>query len=101
MSAAAPDFADARRLVRDHLLDHWKAEDGRLYVAENGFESPTQWRVLAGSYENLVDHDPEYAVEPGVAYLVDKASGQVQTVHLIPANLAELDAMLPYGIPEA
>lgn len=93
------DFADARRLVRDHLLDRWKAEDGRLYVVENGYESPTQWRVIAGSYENLVEHDPEYLIEPDVTYLVDKASGQVETVTLTADNLARLDAMLPYGSP--
>lgn len=96
---AAPDFADARRIVRDFLLDHWTAEDGQLYVADYGYESPTQWRVPAGSYEALVLRDPDYLIEPGAACLVDKQTGQVESVPLTPDNLARLESMTTYGNP--
>ncbi|MGQ0630011.1 MAG: hypothetical protein ACT4P1_03150 [Sporichthyaceae bacterium] len=96
-SPAAPEFADARRLVREHLLDRWTEQDGRLYIAEVGRQSPTHWCLDAGSYEALVLEDPEFVVEPAVTYLVDKVSGAVQEVPLTTENLTSLGEMTAYG----
>lgn len=94
-TGAADQFADARRLVRDHLLDEWTAERGQLWVADYGYEDATGWYLPAGSYEDLELHDPEFATEP-VAHLVDKQSGEVQILALASAQ-ARIDAMTPYG----
>jgi hypothetical protein len=69
-------------------------------VAEYGFQSDTHWRVIAGSYEVLVDQDPEaieLAPDPGSTYLVSKQTGEIETVPLTSDNLERLSFMLPYG----
>lgn len=93
-------FADARRIVREHLLDHWTAANGRLHIAEHGFESPTQWRVLAESHEVPAEDDAETANSeplPDVAYLVSKESGELEIMPLTSDNNERLSFMTPYG----
>ncbi len=93
-------FADARRIVREHLLDHWTAANGRLHIAEHGFESPTHWRVLAEAHPVEPDEEAEPVAGdplPEQAYLVSKETGSLETVPLTPDVAARLDAMTPYG----
>lgn len=94
-------FADARRIVRDHLLDRWTAANGRLHVAEHGYENPTHWRVLAESQATPAEEDePEAGPEdpiPERAYLVSKETGDLETVPLTSDNVERLSFMTPYG----
>ncbi len=89
-------FADARRIVRDHLLNSWTAANGRLQIAENGYESPTHWRVLAESAPVADDEDDQTVEDPlpARAYLVSKESGQIETVAETDPRLG---SMAPYG----
>lgn len=90
------DFDYARRLVRDHLLDRWKAEDGRLVIAPLGFENATHWRVVASAEPTDPTDDEPPAAAPadlsGRAFLVDKSTGAVSEV-----SVAEVGGMTPYG----
>lgn len=93
-------FADARRIVREHLLDHWTAANGRLHIADHGFESPTHWRVLAESHPIEADEDSEPVASdplPDTAYLVSKDTGALETVELTSDNVERLSFMTPYG----
>ena len=93
-------FADARRIVRDHLLNSWTEADGRLWVADYGFENDTHWRVIAGSHEVLVEKDPEaieLASTPPATYLVSKQTGEIEVVPLTPDNVERLSFLTPYG----
>ncbi|HVE24634.1 MAG TPA: hypothetical protein VNC22_04490 [Sporichthya sp.] len=94
------DFDSARRLVRDHLLDRWRSQDGRLVVFPRGFEDATHWRVIvAADPVEPAEDDP--AAPPidlsGRAFLVDKSSGAVSETSVTDPRIA---AMTPWGPPD-
>ena len=96
------DFDYARRLVRDHLLDRWRAEDGRLVVSPRGFEDATHWRVVVSAElpdpTDLSDDEPlpRSTLDLSArAFLVDKATGAVSEV---PAGDPRVAAMNAYGV---
>lgn len=95
------DFDYARRLVRDHLLDRWRAEDGRLLIAPRGFENATHWRVVASAEPTDAADDEPLPGEPadlsGRAFLVHKQTGAVTDV---PATDPVVAAMAPWGPPD-
>jgi hypothetical protein len=93
-------FDDARRLVRDHLLDRWTGQDGRLVVGERGFQDATHWRVLASAVpvEDAEDEPAPAADLTDRAFLVDKASGAVTELP-VAGNEARWQAMTPWGPP--
>ncbi|WP_156870036.1 hypothetical protein [Sporichthya polymorpha] len=97
----AVSFDDARRLVRDHLLDRWTSTDGRLVIAKQGFTDTTRWRVVA--HAEPIEDDPADAPPPpdlsGTAFLVDKTTGQITEIP-VAGNELELDLMLPWGVPD-
>ena len=101
MRASEISFDDARRIVRDHLLNRWTAQDGRLVIAERGFQDATHWRVVASAVP-VEDAEDETAPAPpdlaGRAFLVDKATGEVDEVP-VAGNEARWQAMLPWGAP--
>ena len=93
-------FDDARRLVRDHLLDRWTGQDGRLVVGERGFEDATHWRVMASA---VPIEDPEDDPAPAAnladrAFLVDKTTGDVTELP-VAGNEGRWEAMTPWGPP--
>jgi hypothetical protein len=104
MRASEVTFDDARRIVRDHLLDRWTAQHGRLVVAERGFQDTTHWRVVASAApveEASAEEDDEVAPPPSLddrAFLVDKASGEVTELP-VAGNEARWQAMTPWGPP--
>lgn len=103
MRAPEVTFDDARRLVRDHLLDRWRAQDGRLVVAEQGFQDATHWRVLANAValedpDDSADSAPPAVDLAGLAFLVDKSTGELAEVP-VAGNEARWQAMLPWGPP--
>jgi hypothetical protein len=105
MRASEVTFDDARRIVRDHLLDRWTAQDGRLVVAERGFQDSTHWRVEASAVpveEVLVEEgDDEVAPPPSLddrAFLVDKATGAITELP-VAGNEARWQSMTPWGPP--
>lgn len=93
-------FDDARRLVRDHLLDRWTGQDGRLVVGERGFEDATHWRVLASAVpvEDGEDEPAPAANLADRAFLVDKATGEVSELP-VAGNEQRWQAMTPWGPP--
>lgn len=100
MRASEITFDDARRIVRDHLLDRWTAQDGRLVVAERGFQDSTHWRVVASAVP-VEEGDDEVVPPPALddrAFLVDKASGAVTELP-VAGNEARWQAMTPWGPP--
>lgn len=100
MRASEITFDDARRIVRDHLLDRWTASHGRLVVAERGFQDSTHWRVLASAVP-VEEADDEVAPPPSLedrAFLVDKAGGEVTELP-VAGNEARWQAMTPWGPP--
>lgn len=88
------DFAEARRRVQIHLAAKWKPEAGTLTTLPEGYQDATAYCVVAGAREALVDGDPDYAIMDAPALLVDKRTGEVQELPVIP-NLNRLDAMTP------
>ena len=100
MRASEVTFDDARRIVRDHLLNRWTAQDGRLVVAERGFQDSTHWRVVASAVP-VEEGEDEVAPPPRLderAFLVDKASGEVTELP-VAGNEARWQAMTPWGPP--
>lgn len=100
MEASEITFDDARRIVRDHLLDRWTAQHGRLVVAERGFQDSTHWRVVASAVP-VEDADDDVPPPPNLAdraFLVDKASGTVTELP-VAGNEARWQAMTPWGPP--
>ncbi|GAA0634352.1 hypothetical protein GCM10009547_42940 [Sporichthya brevicatena] len=98
---SAVSFDDARRLVRDHLLDRWTSTDGRLVIAQQGFTDTTRWRVVAHA-EPVGDEADDAPPPPNLtatAFLVDKTSGQITEIPVV-GHEPELDAMLPWGVPD-
>jgi hypothetical protein len=96
------DFDYARRLVRDHLLDRWRAEDGRLVVSPRGFEDATHWRVVVSAEPtdptDPADDEPAPSPPPdlsGRAFLVDKATGAVSEASAADPRVAAMNA---YGV---
>ncbi len=96
------DFTDARRIVREHLLDRWTSRNGTLRIAEHGFKDATHWRVLAGTAPTAGDDPmPEDPMPPDeTAYLVDRSTGGLEIVP-VAGNEARLAEMLPWGIGSA
>lgn len=95
----AVDFTDARRIVREYLLDRWTSRNGTLHIAERGFKDATHWRVLAGTApaSRSEDESPEAPMPPEeMAYLVDQSTGQLEIVQ-VTGNETRLAAMLPWG----
>lgn len=92
------DFDSARRIVRDHLLDRWRAQDGKLVVFPRGFEDDAYWRVIVAASpvedEELADAPIDLS---GRAFLVSKATGEVSEVPLTDPRVA---AMTSYGAPD-
>ena len=101
MRASEVTFDDARRLVRDHLLDRWTAQDGRLVVGERGFQDSTHWRVVASAVPVEEADDEVAPPPPGLedrAFLVDKTTGEVTEVS-VAGNEARWQSMTPWGPP--
>ncbi|MGQ0846693.1 MAG: hypothetical protein ACT4QF_21435 [Sporichthyaceae bacterium] len=94
----AVDFSDARRIVREYLLDRWTSGNGTLQIADRGFKDATHWRVLAGSAPAGPETEPPQAPLPPeeTAYLVDRSTGNLEIVP-VAGNEARLAQMLPWG----
>lgn len=91
------DFTDAKRIVREYLLDRWTSSNGTLQIAERGFKDPTHWRVVAGTAPTAQDDPPEAPMPPEeTAYLVDRSTGQLEILP-VADNEARLAEMLPWG----
>lgn len=96
---ATVDFTDAKRIVREYLLDRWTAANGSLRIADAGFQDDTHWRVVAGTAPvHDEDDEPPAAPVPSqdTAYLVDRSSGQLEVLP-VAGNEERLAAMLPWG----
>lgn len=100
MRASEITFDDARRIVRDHLLDRWTAQDGRLVIAERGFQDSTHWRVVASAVpvEETDDELTPPASLEDRAFLVDKATGDITELP-VAGNETRWQAMTPWGPP--
>lgn len=94
----AVDFGDARRIVREYLLDRWTSANGTLQIAEGGFKDATHWRVVAGAVPVAAEGDPLEAPLPPeqTAYLVDRSTGNLEVVP-VAGNEVRLARMLPWG----
>lgn len=93
----AVDFTDAKRIVREYLLDRWTSSNGTLQIAERGFKDPTHWRVVAGTASRPEDEPPDAPMPPEeTAYLVDRSTGHLEILP-VAGNEARLTAMLPWG----
>lgn len=94
------DFDDARRIVREHLLDQWTARNGTLQIENHGFKDEQFWRVIAGTAPGPYD-EAEEPVEPlppeARAYLVERSTGRLEVV-TVQGNEARLAGMLPWGV---
>lgn len=94
---AAVDFTDAKRIVREYLLDRWTSRNGTLQIADHGFQDETHWRVLGGTAPSPEGEPPDAPMPPEeTAYLVDRATGHLE---MLPAagNETRLASMLPWG----
>lgn len=97
----AIDFTDAKRIVREYLLDRWNSRNGTLQIAEGGYQDATHWRVVAGtapaSHAEDDDEAPDSPMPPEeTAYLVDRSTGQLEVMP-VAGNEARLAEMLPWG----
>ena len=93
------DFTDARRIVREHLLDRWTAANGSLQIAEYGYRDATHWRIVAGTApgHDSDDDAPTAPMPPeATAYLVDRSTGALEVLP-VAGNEERLAAMLPWN----
>lgn len=95
---SAIDFTDAKRIVREYLLDRWSSANGTLQISERGFQDDGHWRVVAGTAPGSPDDEPAAEPMPSgeTAYLVDRSTGALEVLP-VAGNEARLADMLPWG----
>jgi hypothetical protein len=89
-------FENARQIVLSYLFPRWPVQNGTLVALYHGYENDTDWQVLAGAKEALIDGDDSFQLMDAPAFLVDKSTGALTLLNVI-SNLDELDAMTPTG----
>lgn len=89
-------FEEARRIADAEMRPTWAPDDGTFVVSPYGWEDATHWRIEAGAREYLVDGDPDFEPLDGPVLLVDKETGALERLPVIP-NFDRLGAMRPVG----
>ena len=90
----AVTFAEARRIVEAEVRKDWRPQYGTLITTPEGFENETHWQVRVGAREWLVDRNEQFVWMDAPAYLVEKTTGKVEAIGILP-NIKMLTAMTP------
>lgn len=91
-------FEQARAIVTAAYGSPWEGP-GTFHVADWGWESATEFLMVVGPRESIVDDDDDYLMLPGLTVFVSKETGEVIERNPLPnrETAAVLDAMTPYG----
>lgn len=79
-------FTEARQIVADDMGPKWSPALGTFMVADYGRESASEWQVIVGARETLVDNVPGFANLGAPLVFVNKSTGAIVRRGMLPAR---------------
>lgn len=69
-------FDRARAIAVSAVEGSWPRTNGTLYASMDGFEDESDWIVVLGAEEWLVDEDPSFIILDSPLVVVNKKTGR-------------------------
>ena len=71
---------EARALTERAARADWRPDLGTLHVAEGAYIYGSEWRMIVGAREAIVDGDQDFAIMDAPVFMVDRSTGHVRVL---------------------